>query len=99
MPLAAHVGAVAVRLQHLRDRHAAVVEVAGVALGARVVGEDADAGLVRVQAGQQRGAARAAARRVVERAEAQPVARPGGRGSASSPRRRSSRGRSSPCRR
>ena len=73
VPLAAHVGVVAAGLQHLRDRHAAVVEVAGVALRAGVVGEDADAGLVRMQAGQQRGARRAAARGVVELREAQAV--------------------------
>ncbi len=73
VPLAAHVRLVAVALERLRDGDAALVQVAGVALGTRVVGEDADAGLVRVQAGQHRRPRRAAARGVVELREAQPV--------------------------
>ncbi len=66
VPLAAHVGAVAVRLQGLRDRDAAIVEIASVAFWTRVVGEDADAGLMRMQPRQHRRARGAATRRVVE---------------------------------
>src|SRR5690242_10853607 len=66
VPFAAEIGLVLLLLQHLRDGDAALVEVAGVAFGAVAVGEDADAGLVRMQASEQRSARRAAARGVVE---------------------------------
>ena len=75
VPLAAHVGAVAVALQRLRDRGAAMVEVAGVAFGPRVVREDAHAGLVRMESREHRCPRRAASRRVVELREAQAVRR------------------------
>ena len=73
MPLAAHVSPVAAALQHLGDRHALLVQVAGIALRARVVGQDADAGLVRMQTRQQGRTRRTAARRVVELRETQPA--------------------------
>jgi hypothetical protein len=50
-----------------------VVERAGIAAGRIDVGEDADARLVGVQAGEQRRARGAAARRVEELAEAHPL--------------------------
>ena len=56
VPLAAQVGPVASALEHFGDGHAVSVQIAGVAFAARVVGEDADPGLVRMEAGQQRGA-------------------------------------------
>ena len=70
VPLAGQAGRVAGGLQRLGDRHAVRIDRARVAARPVVVGEDADAGLVRVQAGEQRGARRAAARSVVELREA-----------------------------
>ena len=71
VPLAGHGGEVARAAQHLGDGDAAVVEPAAVAGHAVVLGHVPDAGLVRIQAGQQRGARRAAAAGVVELREAQ----------------------------
>ena len=75
MPLAGHRGPVAGRPQHLGDGDAAVIEIAPVSVLAPVLGHVADARLVRVQAGQQRGAGGAAAARVVELREPQPAGR------------------------
>jgi len=75
VPLAAHDREVARRPQHLGDGHAATVEAALVARLALVLGHVADARLVRVETGQQRGARRAAARGVIELREAQAVRR------------------------
>jgi hypothetical protein len=58
-------------LERLGDGDAAIVEVACVAFRAEVVSEDADAGLVRVQAREQRRARGAAARGVIELRAAQ----------------------------
>ena len=66
VPLAAHVAAVSARLECLRDRHATPVQIARVPFGAGRVGEDSDAGLMRMQSGQQGRPRRAAPGRVVE---------------------------------
>ena len=75
MPFAAEIGLVVLLLQHLGDGDAALVQIAGIAFRSVAVGEDADAGLMRMQAGQQRGARRAAAGGVVELRIAQAVGR------------------------
>ncbi len=75
VPLAAHVGLVAVGLERLGNGDAALVQVAGIALRTGIVGQDADTGLMRVQTGQHRCARGTAARRIVELREAQAVAR------------------------
>ena len=75
VPLAAEVGRVFVLLQHLGDGDAALVQVAGIAFRSVAVGENADAGLVRMQSGQQRCARRAAAGGVIELRIAQAVGR------------------------
>ena len=71
--LPAMAGAIAGGLEHFGEGHAAIVDRARISARAVVVGEDADARLVRMQAGQQRCARRAAARRVVELREAHAV--------------------------
>ena len=73
VPLATEIAAVARGLEHLGDGGAALVQVAGVAFRARVIRQDANAGLMRVQTREQRRARRTAARRVVELREAQAV--------------------------
>ena len=99
VPLAGQARRVARGLEHLGERDAAVVDRAGVTARPVVVGQDADAGLVRMQPGQERRAGRAAARGVVELREAgRPRAR-GDRYSACRSRRRSSRCPRIPCRR
>ena len=71
VPLAGHVGLVAGGLEDLGEGDAAAVEVAGVARGMDLrIDHVADAGLVRVEAGEQRRAAGAAAGGVVEMGEA-----------------------------
>ena len=75
VPLAAEIGLVVVLLEHLGDGDAALVQIAGIAFRSVAVGEDADPGLMRMQAGQQRGARRAAAGGVVELRIAQAVGR------------------------
>src|SRR3954454_138552 len=75
MPLAAEIARIIPALERFGDRHATLVQIAGIAFRTVAVGEDADAGLVRMQAGQQRGARRAAARGVVELRVTQPVRR------------------------
>ncbi len=74
VPLADHVGAVAGGLECLGDREAAPVEVAAIAVEHAIFHHVADAGLVRVEAGEERGAGRAAAGRVVELGEAHAAA-------------------------
>jgi len=51
VPFAAQVGLVFLLLEHLGDGDAAPVQVAGVAFRPVAVGENADAGLVRMQSG------------------------------------------------
>ena len=75
VPFAAEIGLVLFLLENLGDGDAALVQIAGIAFRPVAVGEDADPGLMRVQAGQQRGARRAAARGVVELRIAQAVGR------------------------
>ena len=66
VPFAGDVGAVAGGPEHLGERDAAAVEIAAVGVGAVVLHHMADAGLMRIEAGEQRGARGAAARHVVE---------------------------------
>ena len=66
MPLARKAGGIARRLEHLGNRDAAVIDRARVATRPVIVREDADAGLMRMQAGKQRRARGAAACRVVK---------------------------------
>ena len=73
VPLPRHVGAVAGLAECLGDRHRVGGEVAAVSRQPVVAHHVADAGLVRVEAGQQGRAGRAAACRVVEVAETQAV--------------------------
>jgi hypothetical protein len=69
VPLAGHEGAVAGAAQRLGEGDAIVAEIALVLAAAEVADHLAHARLVRMEAGQQRGAGRAAARAVVELAE------------------------------
>lgn len=73
MPLAGHHRCIPVLLQHLGDRHALAIQLAAIcgrfglaALRPRRLGHPADACLVRVQAGHQRGSCRTAAARIME---------------------------------
>ena len=98
VPLSASVGAVTGGVEDLGQSDATVGEMASVTRQLTIAHEPADAGLMRVEAGEQAGSRRTAARAVVEGRKAEPVARRGRRGSACGSRFRSSRGRSSPGR-
>src|SRR5262249_45922967 len=80
VPLAEGVGPVPGRLEGLRERDAPVVEVPSVGVEALVLRHVPDAGLVRVEAGEQAGAGRAAAGRVVELGGPRPAGGAGGGG-------------------
>ena len=73
VPLAAQIAPVVLALEHFGDGHAVAIQVAGIALRPGAVGENADPGLMRVEAGQKRGARGRAAGRIVELRIAQAV--------------------------
>lgn len=75
MPLSGHRGEVAGGPQHLRDGHARVIEPALIARHALVLRHVPDAGLMRIQSGEQRGPSGAATAGVVELRKAQAVLR------------------------
>jgi len=75
MPLAGHGGAIPRGAQDFGNGHAAVAEVPPVARLLPVGDHVADAGLVRIQPGQQRSAGGAAAARIIELCEPQPARR------------------------
>ena len=75
VPLPAHVGAITGRFQHLRNGRAILAQIARISLGSRIISQDADPGLVRMQAGQQRRPRRAAPGSIVELRIAQTLAR------------------------
>ena len=77
VPLAAHVSAVTCRPQSFRDGHTPVIQSAAVAVMAVVAGHVTDAGLMRMQTGEQRGSRGAAARGVVELREPDAAGRQG----------------------
>ena len=73
VPLARHHGAVASALQHFGDGHGVIAQVALIGASAIIAHHVADAGLVRMQAGQQGGARWAAAGEAVHLRKARAV--------------------------
>ena len=99
MPLAGHGGEVAGLAQHFGDGDAVVVQLAAITGYALVRRHPADAGLMRVESGQQRGSRRAAATGVVELREPRTARGQTHRDAASGSRCRKARCPRSPCHR